>query len=59
MILLFLASGSPAAGKYGALDDCDIPLVTVQSLFEYLATIKDQVLHFLQCMKLAFKLERK
>lgn len=35
-------SGSPAAGKYGALDDCDIPFVTVQSLFQYLATIKDQ-----------------
>lgn len=42
-LCLFLATGAKAAGKWGSLDDCDLPYVTLQSLFEYLRSIKDQV----------------
>ena len=35
-------SGSPAAGKYGSRHDCDLPYITLQSLFERLRSIQDQ-----------------
>lgn len=37
-----MTTGAKAAGKWGSLDDCDLPYVTLQSLFEYLRSIKDQ-----------------
>lgn len=43
-VFSFLATGAMAAGKWGSLNDCDLPYVTLQSLFEYLRSIKDQVI---------------
>jgi hypothetical protein len=37
-------SGSTAAGYWGDYN-CDVPFHTLENLFQYLATIKDQVFH--------------
>lgn len=37
-----MTTGAMAAGKWGSLNNCDLPYVTLQSLFEYLRSIKDQ-----------------
>jgi len=40
----FLAPGKLLAGKWGTHATCDTPFITVENLFQHLASIKDQVI---------------